>query len=159
MADDSGATDPQLRELALLLHDLSWRVARFGPSQVGVQPLPASELAILRAVMDQPGRSVSDVAVLLSMQTSNVSAAVRSLTERGLMEKRAAATDRRMTLLYPTRRALGERDRIEQAAAAVVADALATLSPRDLRALQAAQPAVRALCDAVAKVPHSAPAP
>ncbi|WP_445271236.1 hypothetical protein, partial [Streptomyces sp. DSM 41634] len=62
MDDTSPPADgSRLRELALVLHDLSWRIARLGPAQVGVDPLPASELAVLRSIMEQPDRSVSEV--------------------------------------------------------------------------------------------------
>ncbi|MGE2734328.1 MarR family winged helix-turn-helix transcriptional regulator [Mycolicibacterium vaccae] len=139
----------ELRDLALVLHDLSWRIARFGPAKVGLAPLPASELAVLRAVMDQPGRSVSDVAQHLAMQQSNASAAVRSLVERGLVDKRADERDRRMSLLHPTPRALAERTQIEEAIAVTVSAALQTLSPEDQAALRAAAPALQTLAEQV----------
>ncbi|MGE2834378.1 MarR family winged helix-turn-helix transcriptional regulator [Mycobacterium sp. SMC-4] len=138
-----------LRALALVIHDLSWRIARFGPAQVGVTPLPASELAVLRTVMDQPGRSVSEVAQSLAMQQSNASAAVRSLVERGLVDKRPDANDRRISLLEPTPRALSERSQIEDAIAATVSAALETLSADHAAALREAVPAMQALTEQV----------
>lgn len=143
----------QLRELALVLHDLSWRIARFGPAQVGVDPLPASELAVLRSILEQSDRSVSDVAESLSMQNSNVSAAVRSLIGRGLVDKRVADNDRRVYLLAPTARALRERDQIEEAIAATVSAALASIPKDDLRALEKAAPALQALTQQVGPAP------
>ncbi|WNG89814.1 MarR family winged helix-turn-helix transcriptional regulator [Mycobacterium sp. ITM-2016-00317] len=139
----------RLRELALTLHDLSWRIARFGPAQAGVEPLPASELAVLRAVMDQPGRAMSEVAQSLAMQPSNVSAAVRALHDRGLVEKRPAAHDRRVTLLAPTPRALKEREQIEASITATVSAALASLPAEQADALRRALPALRALAEQV----------
>jgi DNA-binding MarR family transcriptional regulator len=133
------------RELALALHDVSWRVARLGPADVGVEPLPATELAVLRAVMDQPGRSVSDVASSMSMQSSNVSAAVRALVGRGLVDKRPDADDRRVTLLRPTAQALKNRDAIEKAIAGTIFAALANMPTRDVEALMNAVPAMRRL--------------
>ncbi|MCV7063062.1 winged helix-turn-helix transcriptional regulator [Mycolicibacterium vaccae] len=139
----------RLRDLALTLHDLSWRIARFGPAQAGIEPLPASELAVLRTVMDQPDRAMSEVAQSLSMQPSNVSAAVRSLHDRGLVDKRPAAHDRRVTLLTPTRRALKEREQIEAAITATVSSALASLPAEQADTLQRAMPALRALTEQV----------
>lgn len=147
MADMPDAS--RLRDLALTLHDLSWRIARFGPAQAGIEPLPASELAVLRAVMDQPDRAMSEVAQSLSMQPSNVSAAVRSLHDRGLVDKRPAAHDRRVTLLAPTRRALKEREQIEAAITATVSSALASLPAEQADTLQRAMPALRALTEQV----------
>jgi DNA-binding MarR family transcriptional regulator len=137
------------RELAVALHDLSWRIGRFGPAQVGLKPLPASELAVLRTVMDQPGRSVSDIAATLSKQTSNVSAAVRSLTARGLVDRRTDDQDRRVSLLRPTPRALADREAIEDAVATTVSTALAEIPATHVTTLQAAIPALRALTLAV----------
>ncbi|ANI39674.1 MarR family winged helix-turn-helix transcriptional regulator [Mycolicibacterium vaccae] len=147
MADMPDAS--RLRDLALTLHDLSWRIARFGPAQAGIEPLPASELAVLRTVMDQPDRAMSEVAQSLSMQPSNVSAAVRSLHDRGLVDKRPAAHDRRVTLLTPTRRALKEREQIEAAITATVSSALASLPAEQADTLQRAMPALRALTEQV----------
>lgn len=138
------------RALALALHDLSWRIAKFGPAKVGLEPLPASELTVLRAVMEQPGRSVSEVAAVTDMQSSNVSTAVRSLMDRGLLAKHADPADRRVSLLEPTPRALTERDAIEDAVAHWVSTALAGLPAAEVNALVVAVPAIRALTDRVA---------
>lgn len=148
MADVPRRSDhDDVQKVALTLHDLSWRIARFGPAHVGIDPLPASELAVLRTVMDQPGQSMSDVAEALSMQPSNVSAAVRSLIARGLVDKRSASHDRRISLLAPTQRALDERAQIETAIAATVSAALQTLPAHLADALDAALPAIRALTE------------
>jgi DNA-binding MarR family transcriptional regulator len=143
-------TTDEHRELALALHDLSWRIAKFGPAQVGLDPLPASELTVLRAVMEEPGRSVSEVAAVTNMQSSNVSTAVRALMDRGLLDKRVDARDRRVSLLEPTARALAERDAIENAIAGSVSAALAALPATAVDALVAAAPAIRELTTHVA---------
>ncbi|ORB25586.1 MarR family winged helix-turn-helix transcriptional regulator [Mycolicibacterium parafortuitum] len=149
MADDPPPGAEQLRELALALHDVSWRIARFGPAQAGVDPLPASELAVLRTVMDHPDRPMSEVAQTLSMQPSNVSAAVRNLLERGLVEKHPHPHDRRVSLLSPTRKALRNRDRIEETIAATVSAALGAIPAEHAEALTGALPALRALAAAL----------
>lgn len=150
---ESTAPDQRLsRELALALHDLSWRIARFGPAQVGLEPLPASELTVLRAVLDEPGRNVSEVAAVTHMHSSNVSTAVRALMDRGLLDKRADPRDRRVSLLEPTAQALAERDAIENAITGTVSAALTALPAEAVQALVAAIPAIRALTR------HAAPA-
>lgn len=143
----------RLRELAMVIHDLSWRIARLGPTEFGLDPLPASELSVLRAVLDQPNRSVSEVAESLSMQASNASAAVRSLTERGLVTKQVDDNDRRVYRLAPTARAIRERDQIENAVAATVSAALAAIPDHLVKALDDAAPAMRALTRQVGSAP------
>ncbi|MGV0850887.1 MarR family winged helix-turn-helix transcriptional regulator [Mycolicibacterium phlei] len=142
--------DTAVRELAGVLHDLSWRIARLGPAKAGVELLPSSELAVLRAVMDRPGCSVSDVAAQISMQSSNVSAAVRSLVQRGLVEKHQNAQDRRITVLKPTSRALTDRGAIENAVLGTVTAALDPLPEDSVNALLAAIPAMRELTREIA---------
>jgi len=142
--------DTAARELAGVLHELAWRIARLGPAKAGVEMLPSSELAVLRAIMDQPGCSVSDVAAQISMQSSNVSAAVRSLVERGLVAKHHHAQDRRITVLEPTSQALTNREAIERAVLGTVTDALTPLSEDSVNALVAAIPAMRELAHQIA---------
>lgn len=77
--------------------------------------------------MDEPGRSVSEVASAVALQPSNVSAAVRGLCGRGLLEKRADPADRRVSLLHPTARAADDRDAIEDVVIRTVSTALAEL--------------------------------
>lgn len=143
--------DTSVRDLAGVLHDLAWRIARLGPAKAGVEPLPSSELAVLRAVMDRPGSSVSQVSERISMHSSNVSAAVRSLIERGLVDKHQHQHDRRISVLQPTERALAERDAIDDAVLGTVTTALAPLPPESVAALLEAIPAMRELASEVAK--------
>ena len=149
MADVTDDTAP-IRDLAVTLHDLSWRISRFAPAQVGLDPLPAPELLVLRAVMDDPGRSVSQVAAAVAMQPSNVSAAVRGLCGRGLLEKRADPADRRVSLLHPTAQAAQDRDAIEDVVVRTVAAALAELPSADIEVLLAATRTLRELATQVA---------
>jgi DNA-binding MarR family transcriptional regulator len=145
ISDVGGPPPAGQRELALTLHDVAWRVARLGPAEVGVAPLPATELAVLRAVLDQPDQSVSEVASLMSMQSSNVSAAVRALAARGLLEKCPDPRDRRITLLRPTPQAVKNRDAIENAIAGTIFAALAKMSEEHVALLINAIPAMRQL--------------
>lgn len=128
-----------------MVHDVSWRIARFGPAAVGIAPLPATELAVLRAVMDTPDRSVSEVASSMTMQSSNVSAAVRALAARGLVDRAPDPGDRRVTLLRPTPKALEERAAIENAVAGTIFAALAEMPDDDVATLVSAVPALRRL--------------
>jgi DNA-binding MarR family transcriptional regulator len=100
---------------------------------------------VLHASLKQPDQSVSEVAASMSMQSSNVSAAVRALAGRGLVEKCPDPRDRRVTLLRPTTQALIDRDAIENAIAGTILAALANMPSEDVEALVTAIPAMRKL--------------
>lgn len=57
----------------------------------GIGPLPATELA----VMDDPDKCLSAIASSVSMQLSNVGAALPALSSGGQVEKRPDPRDRR----------------------------------------------------------------
>lgn len=142
-------TEPQIRELALALHELSWRLARFGPHRAGLDPLPASELAVLRAVVDEPGLSVSDVASAVAMQSSNVSATVRALVDRGLVSKSPREDDRRVSVLHPTSKARTDKRAIDDALSDGIAEVLAELPAESVSVLLSAAPDLRRLAAAL----------
>ncbi|MBI3226393.1 MAG: MarR family transcriptional regulator [Mycolicibacterium cosmeticum] len=152
-------TDPRTRELALGLHDLSWRLSRFGPHLAGLEPLPASELAVLRAVVDQPGLSVSEVAAAVAMRSSNVSAAVRALIDRGLVSKSPHDDDRRISVLHPTPQARTDKHAIDDALSGGVAELLAELPAESVSALLSAAPAIHLLAAALSAAAGSARTP
>ncbi|MCV7211279.1 MarR family winged helix-turn-helix transcriptional regulator [Mycolicibacterium canariasense] len=145
---DDGAP---IRELALALHELSWRLTRFGPIRAGLDPLPSSELAVLRAIVDEPGLSVSDVAAAVAMQSSNVSAAIRALVERGLVSKTPREDDRRVSMLHPTLKARNDKRAIDDALADGIVEVLAGLPAESVAALLSAAPAMRGLAGALAR--------
>jgi len=144
-------SDTHTRELALALHELSWRLTRFGPHRAGLDPLPASELAVLRAVVDEPGLSISDVASIVAMQSSNVSAAVRALINRGLVSKSPHEDDRRVSVLHPTPKARTDKRAIDDALSDGIAEVLAELPTEVVAALLSAAPAMHTLAAALAK--------
>ena len=152
-------TGARTRELALALHELSWRLTRFGPHRAGLDPLPASELAVLRAVVHEPGLSISEVASIVAMQSSNVSAAVRGLINRGLVSKSPHEDDRRVSVLHPTPKARTDKRAIDDALADGIAEVLAELPTEAVTALLSATPAMHALAAALAKSGGSARTP
>jgi DNA-binding MarR family transcriptional regulator len=78
-----GAADS--RSLAVALYDLAWLLPRtIGLAAADADPLPQSELEVMRLLVRQPGLSVNDVAGELGMQSSNVSATIRTLVSRAL---------------------------------------------------------------------------
>jgi DNA-binding MarR family transcriptional regulator len=132
-------------ELAGLFHDVSRQLRVAAHAEVNVVPLPDSERDVLRLVDRQPGISVSAVARELHMKSSNVSAAVRSLIQRGLMLREADPADRRIARLTLTEVARQNVERIERSWDNQLGTALNQLEPGYRAALEGAVPAMRSL--------------
>lgn len=144
-ADRSVAIDTDQRELASVLRDLAWTIHRLVPESAGIEPVPVSELAVLKQVLSQPGITVSDLARNLGMRQSNTSAAVRGLTERALVRRESSPDDRRVTRVVPTEKLLAEQELIESVWSGTIQDAMARLAPEQIEALEAAVDALRTL--------------
>src|SRR4051812_14871693 len=141
------------RELAMVLHDVAWKIQRLEPQVAGMDPLPVSELAVLKTIDAQPGVSVSGIAAELDLLPNNVSAAVRSLAQRGLVQRRSDPGDKRVVLLHPSDRAMANREAIHAAWASSVTEGVARLPEPQVEALLAAQPALEALLEHLRQVP------
>src|SRR3954452_20988714 len=103
------------RDLAVVLYDLAWLLPRtIGAEDAKRDPIPPTELEIMKLLVRRPGLSVTEIARELGLQPSNVSTAVRSLTDRGMVERRAHASDARVARLHPTRAATASRPGREQ---------------------------------------------
>jgi DNA-binding MarR family transcriptional regulator len=136
------------KDLAVTLFDLAWLLPRtVGAAGDADEALPLSELEVMRLLVRRPGCSVNDAAADLGLQPSNVSAAVRALVERGLVERRRDEQDARVVRLQPTTEAIARRDRRETAWGAELERRLAELPDADRRRLLAATPALEALAD------------
>jgi DNA-binding MarR family transcriptional regulator len=122
-------------------------MSRLNEGRLGLEPLPLSESEVLRFVGEHPAPSVTQVAQGLVMQPSNVSAAVRALAGRGLIERCPDEHDRRITRLRLTPLAIEHRQRIDAVWSTALSAALAQLPPVDANALLAAKAALRRLAD------------
>ncbi len=142
-------TDADLRSIAASVHVLSRTLRRAAEAQADLDPLPASEFDVLYYVGAHEGSSVSEVARGLQLQTSNVSTTVRSLVERGLLDRAPDPHDQRRTLLTSSARALQERERVEAAWAGVLAGLLEELGEPDATHLRAASPALERMARAM----------
>jgi DNA-binding MarR family transcriptional regulator len=91
--------------------------------------------------------SVGEVARELGLQQSNVSATVRALVARGLLERRRDGSDARVARLHPTGEAIARRDRREDAWGRALEARLAALPRRERERLLGAAPALRRLAD------------
>nr|WP_256985227.1 MarR family winged helix-turn-helix transcriptional regulator [Rhodococcus sp. 06-1059B-a] len=137
-------TDPAV--LASVLHDLSWIIQRTDRvEELGIERLPAPEVTVLKQIDRNTGIGVSALADMLAMQPSNVSAAVRTLVERGLVVKTPSPTDRRVTQLEVTDRMRRNRTRIEAAWSARITEALSRLPDDAAAQLVSAAPALMLL--------------
>ncbi|HMS75288.1 MAG: MarR family transcriptional regulator [Gordonia sp.] len=99
---DTPTPDPVLVELA----DAILRVAReLEPHSLAGAGLPAltgTEATVMRWVHRNPGCTPSAVAQANGLQRSNISTALRSLTAKGLIERRRDGTDSRQISLDVT---------------------------------------------------------
>ena len=156
MAGERGAADPAAgaessadaaaRELAGVLHDVAWLLPRtIGLRAAREDPLPVSELEVMRLLVRRPGLSVNDVARELGMQPSNASTAIRSLIARGTLQRRRDSDDGRVVRLEPTPDAYVARDRREHAWGEALGDVLARFAPPARQRLLEAAPLLRLL--------------
>ena len=123
------------RDLAVVLHDLGWLLPRtIGLAAARQEPLPGSELEVMRLLVRRPGLSVNDVARELGLQPSNASTAIRLLIARGTLERRQDSADARVARLFPTAAAYAARDRREQSWGEQLAGVLGGLPGRRPRA-------------------------
>lgn len=132
-------------ELALVLRELGWTIHRQAPERAGVGPIPTTELAVLKQVIDTPGATVGELARGLGLRQPNASAAIRLLVDRGLVAKEAATDDRRQVRIVPTPQGRREHRAIAAAWLEPIVVALASLSPEDREELEDAADALEAL--------------
>lgn len=136
---------PHQPELADVLRELGWTVHRRTPERAGVGPIPTTELALLKQVVDAPGSTVGELAQVLGLRQPNVSAAIRVLADRGLVIKERSPKDRRITLVRPTALGCSEDAAIAAGWAAPIRQALEGLSDEHRTAIEQAREALAAL--------------
>jgi DNA-binding MarR family transcriptional regulator len=136
-------------ELAIVLRELAWTIHKRAPERAGVGPLPTTEVALLKLVVENPGSTIGELASALGLHQPNTSAAIRVLVERGLVHRVTDPADRRTTRVDPTELGRVEHEAISAAWALPVAEAIAALDPAHRAALHAAEDALTALTSAV----------
>ena len=137
----------KVRELAIALHDIAWLMPRkLDPwAEAGNDPLPQSELEVLRLLIRVPGQSVGELAQELGMHSSNVSATVRTLVGRGLLERQTDTRDGRIARLAPTAKARAIARQREEAWGELLRARLRRLHPEEVAQLLAATDSLAAL--------------
>ncbi|KTR08948.1 MarR family winged helix-turn-helix transcriptional regulator [Curtobacterium luteum] len=98
----STVSDAQLAELADVVLRISREIDPHGGDPVDVVPLTGTEALVMRWVDRNPGTSPSATALATGLQRSNLSAALRSLVAKGMVERRPHPSDARTVQLLPT---------------------------------------------------------
>lgn len=137
--------EPESTSTSATLRELAWTIHRHAPERAGVGPIPTTEIAVLKVVVDAPGSTVGDIVTALGLRQPNVSAALRVLGQRGLVEREKDAADGRISRVRPTSLGLEEHRAISDAWAHPVEQAIAALDDEQRRAIAAAGGALRAL--------------
>ena len=102
---DATVTDEALADLADLVLRVSREIDPNGSSALDVVPLTGTEVLVLRWVDMHPGTSPSATAEATALQRSNLSAALRSLVAKGMVDRRVDPRDARLVQLFATEQA------------------------------------------------------
>jgi DNA-binding MarR family transcriptional regulator len=145
-APTATAAPPQL---AMTLREIAWAIHRRAPERAQVGPIPTTEIALLKQVVDRPGATVGELARALGLQQSNTSAALRALRGRGLVVRETSAEDRRVARVWITDAGTAEHEAIAEAWTADIVHAIAALPADERASLEAAAPALAKLQQAL----------
>lgn len=102
---DATVTDEALADLADLVLRVSREIDPNGSSALDVVPLTGTEVLVLRWVDMHPGTSPSATAEATALQRSNLSAALRSLVAKGMVDRRVDPRDARLVQMFATEQA------------------------------------------------------
>ncbi|MCX4982165.1 MarR family winged helix-turn-helix transcriptional regulator [Streptomyces sp. NBC_00572] len=125
--DPEAAAAPPPRGGAFLLAQLGAHAAgRFG-ERVGEFGLTPPDVGLLRMIAVEPGRSQRSLAADLGVVPSRVVALIDNLEQKGLVERRRSAEDRRHHELYVSEGGRRALERVREAAAVHEDDLFAAL--------------------------------
>jgi DNA-binding MarR family transcriptional regulator len=111
--------------------------------------LRGAQVELLRIVEKEPGIGVAAAAKALHMAGNSVSTLVNQLVETGMLERRVDPADRRAARLDLTETARARLANWRRARTEYVAGALDQLSKEDIKAIEAALPALNRLLEAL----------
>jgi DNA-binding MarR family transcriptional regulator len=111
--------------------------------------LAVAQLELLSAVVEHPGTRPGQLARLLNMRPNTVTTIVNALSARGMLDRVAAADDKRAVELTVTETGREAVLSWQATNAAVLHLALSTLPAKQRRSLAAAVPALDALARAI----------
>lgn len=104
IADRQGVVDQSVLEISLGFRVRRAQLAILQDFQdvLGDQGIRPADFSVLSIIAGHSGLRQSDVAAILSIQRANFVALVDGLEEKGLIERRKSATDRRVYFLHMT---------------------------------------------------------
>jgi DNA-binding MarR family transcriptional regulator len=130
------ATEEQWADLADLVFFISREITFGGYSREEAISLSPSEGIVMRYLFRNPGAIPSKIAEAAGLQRSNLSTVLRSLEQKGVLERRPSAEDAREVHLYPTPRGTSNYALVRKEWATRVAEAAGdTADIRDTIAL------------------------
>jgi DNA-binding MarR family transcriptional regulator len=144
-------------ELSANLAGLNRTVRRLVRTRLRLEPLAGAQGELLRLVAERPGISVSAAAKELRLAGNSVSTQVQQLSRLGYLTRETSPTDRRGAVLRATAAGEERLSRWADERAELFARQLRRLSEKDVEALAAALPALRALTDSIAADPPDSP--
>jgi DNA-binding MarR family transcriptional regulator len=101
-----GATEEPWAEFADHVLEIAREIQVRGYTSPEAVSLTQSEGTVMRYLFPHPGALPSEVAVATGLQRSNLSAVLRGLEEKGLIERVADPEDGRWVRIHPTPRAI-----------------------------------------------------
>lgn len=117
-------TAPALADLAFVLLGAARELQLHHAHDPRVVELTATEISVLRRLEDHPGTTPAAAAEATGLQRSNLSAALRSLVRKGMVERRPDPVDRRSHSLHPTSAAAENLTRLRALWTQVLQEAL-----------------------------------
>ena len=117
------ATEEQWAEFADHVLEIARELQFRGYTSPEAASLTPSEGTVMRYLFPQPGALPSEVAFATGLQRSNLSAVLRGLEEKGLIERVADPEDGRWVRIHPTPRAIDNYALVRREWASAVAAA------------------------------------
>ena len=111
------------------------------------EALPMTHIEVLQTLADQPGIRVGDVAPVLRLAQSTVSALIRQMANAGLVERTTSVSDRRVVLVSLTDAGVKLLGEWQDAHRLRIAAALGMLQGEERDAIGLALPALDLLVD------------
>lgn len=102
-------TDDELAHLAEAVISIARRLTMAGQHHTDAVPLTTLEALVMRQIDDHPGTTPSQLARHLQLKSSNASAAVRALEDKGFVRRTTDDTDGRSVRLEATEVAAANR--------------------------------------------------
>jgi DNA-binding MarR family transcriptional regulator len=131
VADHSAEQIEQLTRVILGISDSLWR--DFAErDETRLAGLPTE---VIREIIDTPGVTMHEVADRLGKFPSNISVALRELSERGLVERIRDEKDRRAVRLYPSAATLHGIRSVLTSWGSLVREAVDELNPEEAERL------------------------